>query len=331
MELSIIIPIYNTDLFKLERCFASVKNIIGPEYECLLIDDGSEFVVAEFCKEYAEKNQNFKYVRKLNRGVSSARNEGIIRAKGRYIYFVDSDDEIIPSFFCNITDIANEPDLIFTDLILVDENRKSRWSGITELSYEKIIERMIMDGKLNGPYAKFWKTEFLKQNNVMFDEQMVSGEDAFFLLSCIEYKPKMEYINVDTYFYHKEIKSGENRIVKDPQQCIEDCQKKYYKILTCIEKGRYNKKQKRFLNIKEVEQLIRELFDLQMTMVKINVLKPEIQDDFVQIIDDLDKNDLKQISIKNKLRVNIVTKTNMNLKKTIANLRKCYIRIKGLG
>ena len=92
--LSIIIPIYNTPCEKLQRCFASVQGIQTNTYECILVDDGSCKEIGQYAKKYASTSETFKYFRKENGGVSSARNVGIEVAAGEYIYFVDSDDAI---------------------------------------------------------------------------------------------------------------------------------------------------------------------------------------------------------------------------------------------
>lgn len=244
MKLSFIVPIYNTEPFILERCFESINCIEKLEYECILIDDGSKGEIGEFCADYSYNHKRFKYFRKKNGGVGSARNEGIRKAKGEYIYFVDSDDTIITDVFDQFVHGYENADLVFTDLILVDGQHKCRWGKMLGTTYDMVLKRLIMDGKINGPVAKFWKKDFLERNGLLFDETMVSGEDALFLLSFLCCNPKMMYANVDTYLYYKESKSGDNRISMYPYICIQDCEKKYKKILECIECGNYEKKRK---------------------------------------------------------------------------------------
>lgn len=92
-----------------------------------MIDDGSKGEIGEFCADYSYNHKRFKYFRKKNGGVSSARNEGIRKAKGEYIYFVDSDDTIITDVFDQFVHGYENADLVFTDLILVDGQHKCRW------------------------------------------------------------------------------------------------------------------------------------------------------------------------------------------------------------
>ena len=97
MDLSVIVPVYNTEIKILEQCIKSIMKLKNINYELLLIDDGSE---SENSIEYENliKNlnlKNIKYIYKENSGVSSARNLGVEKANGRFVMFVDSDDTII--------------------------------------------------------------------------------------------------------------------------------------------------------------------------------------------------------------------------------------------
>ena len=91
VELSIIVPVYNVEKY-LEECLNSISRIKDINYEILIVNDGSpdnsQKIIDEFCKN----NIRAKSFIKENGGISSARNYGLKRAKGEYIWFVDSDD-----------------------------------------------------------------------------------------------------------------------------------------------------------------------------------------------------------------------------------------------
>lgn len=330
MKLSFIVPIYNTEPFILERCFESINCIEKLEYECILIDDGSKGEIGEFCADYSYNHKRFKYFRKKNGGVSSARNEGIRKAKGEYIYFVDSDDTIITDVFDQFVHGYENADLVFTDLILVDGQHKCRWGNMLGTTYDMVLKRLIMDGKINGPYAKFWKKDFLERNGLLFDETMVSGEDALFLLSFLCCNPKMMYANVDTYLYYKESKSGDNRISMYPYICIQDCEKKYKKILECIECGNYEKKEKVELMIQEAEQLIHELFGLEMSMISVNVWDSKANFKFTEIIENIDGDLCEKVNKISKLKLGIMKSEQVKMKQIFSDFRRIYLKIKGL-
>ena len=97
MEVSVIIPIYNSEKY-LRRCIDSVLNQMFGDYEILLIDDGSTDCSSEICEKYSEKSSKIKVIHKPNGGVSSACNLGIDNSRGKYLMFCDSDDYVEPDW-----------------------------------------------------------------------------------------------------------------------------------------------------------------------------------------------------------------------------------------
>lgn len=92
MDVSVIIPIYNVEEY-LADCLESVRqNVRGLNAEVILIDDGSTDNSSVIAKLYAEQLEQFTYYRTENGGLSRARNFGVSLAKGKYLFFVDSDD-----------------------------------------------------------------------------------------------------------------------------------------------------------------------------------------------------------------------------------------------
>lgn len=88
---SIIIPCYNRANF-ISRTLESIRNQTYQHWECLIVNDGSEDDTEKIALDWCNKDSRFNYFYKNNGGVSSARNHGIIRAKGAYIAFCDDDD-----------------------------------------------------------------------------------------------------------------------------------------------------------------------------------------------------------------------------------------------
>lgn len=90
-KVSVIVPVYNVEKL-LQRCIDSILAQTFTDFELLLIDDGSKDKSGEICDEYAAKDSRIRVFHKQNGGVSTARNLGIDKAQGEWIYFVDSDD-----------------------------------------------------------------------------------------------------------------------------------------------------------------------------------------------------------------------------------------------
>ena len=111
-KFSIIIPIYNTECY-LEECIESVINQTYKNIEIILVNDGSPGNAEEICKKFLKKDSRINYFYKKNEGVAIARNFGITKASGNYIFCIDSDDTIEPQFIEKINrHLNNKPELV---------------------------------------------------------------------------------------------------------------------------------------------------------------------------------------------------------------------------
>lgn len=94
---SIIVPVYNTEKY-LADCLKSIEQQTFTDWEVCLVDDGSGPKAAQLCDLYAEKNEKIKVVHQQNAGASRARNTGMKHTEGKYVVFVDSDDQLMPEY-----------------------------------------------------------------------------------------------------------------------------------------------------------------------------------------------------------------------------------------
>ena len=86
--ISVIVPVYKVEQF-LSRCINSIRGQTYKHWELILIDDGSPDNSGKICDTYADRDQRILVIHQNNQGVSVARNAGLERAKGKYLYFVD--------------------------------------------------------------------------------------------------------------------------------------------------------------------------------------------------------------------------------------------------
>ncbi|MBB6275140.1 glycosyltransferase family 2 protein [Porphyromonas circumdentaria] len=91
--LSIVIPVYNVQDY-LHRCVESIFEQDYHDYEIILVDDGATDSSGAICDKLAKEHSSIRVIHKPNGGLSSARNAGLQRAVGKYIWFIDSDDYI---------------------------------------------------------------------------------------------------------------------------------------------------------------------------------------------------------------------------------------------
>ncbi len=122
-KISIVVPVYNVEKY-LDKCIQSILNQTFKDYEILLVDDGSTDKSGIICDDYASKHSNIDVIHKSNGGPSDTRNIGIKAAQGEYLYFLDSDDYIIPecleTLYLNL--INNKADLSCGSFGFFDDN-----------------------------------------------------------------------------------------------------------------------------------------------------------------------------------------------------------------
>lgn len=215
IRLSYIIPAYNMEKY-LDECILSILNKQFKNSEIILVDDGSTDGTAAICDRYVEEYEFIQVIHKENGGISSARNAGLNKARGKYVCFIDSDDFIKVDFAEKFLDIC---DINSLDVI-------RGWYGIYEEKDEVYVEHSfpdityankVLDGKqfLNKsisekanevvPWLGFFRREYLTEHKLQFPEGIAYEEDQLFFLetllcddSCRVYQSDIEF-----YTYRK--------------------------------------------------------------------------------------------------------------------------------
>lgn len=96
--ISVIVPCYNQARF-LSDALASLQAQTCPDWECIVVNDGSTDKTEEVAREWVKRDLRFRYLEKANGGLSSARNTGLAAAEGAYLQFLDADDALLPGKF----------------------------------------------------------------------------------------------------------------------------------------------------------------------------------------------------------------------------------------
>ncbi len=111
---TIIVPVYNTEDYLLQKCIRSIQNLTYKNYECLIIDDGSKQECADQLDSLCVSDQRIRVLHVEHRGNSFARNLGINEANGEFLMFADSDDMIISCLLNDAFRIIKEqnPDMV---------------------------------------------------------------------------------------------------------------------------------------------------------------------------------------------------------------------------
>lgn len=204
-KISVIIPVYNTEKY-LEKCLMSVINQTLKDIEIICINDNSADNSLNILEGFALKERRIKIIDlPQNIGVSASRNIGIDAAAGDYIIFIDSDDWWEPDLLHSVFSSINESDsdiAVFgsnycdNDKISVNEEQLTFLHDVSEFNH-KILKSNIT----YYAWDKLYKSDFIKNNNIKFIEQIAQTEDGIFSLECLSYNPKMIYIPKCFYNY----------------------------------------------------------------------------------------------------------------------------------
>ncbi len=190
VKVSVVVPVYNAAEY-LEQCLDSIINQTLREIEIILIDDGSTDNSAEICKKYLSDSR-VTYYHKANEGLAAARDDGMLRAEGEYIGFVDSDDWIEPTTYEKMYTAAktNDSDIVFCNCIQ-NENGYVFTPEMPDGPYtrdeikNKILTKTLAFIDKNGGKRsirwsnclRIYKTETLKNNNIRFDRRLRRSQD----------------------------------------------------------------------------------------------------------------------------------------------------------
>lgn len=239
-NVSFIIPVYNTELDKFIRCIDSIEQINNKNCELIVIDDGS---FEDFSKEYSiflKKYKNIKYYKNLNNGVSYSRNFGIDHSSKKYVMFVDSDDYLLYDELNNIN-VSLDYDIILFNHINICNDKEIKYSfdeGI--ILWDDLIVDHARKGSVSSPCSKLYKLSFLNKNHLRFKTNYVQGEDAYFNLECLSFKPTIFYYNHPIYLYDYSPDSTIKRWDKNFDKALEGKYDIYFKKMEIIDKLNLN-------------------------------------------------------------------------------------------
>ncbi len=217
--ISVIVPIYNAEKY-LNNCIDSIIDQSYQNIEIILVDDGSIDETQKICDSYANLDSRIKVYHKSNGGVSSARNYGLKKAKGKWISFVDSDDWLDKDYFKILHDsISSDVSIVCcgykrtsgTQVECINSDGKELYFTGTEF-IEKLLN--VQNG-YGFVHTKIYKKELI--DGVSFNETLKVAEDALFNMQVSKKANKIKVINKSLYNYRV---TGESAVRKFDENYI---------------------------------------------------------------------------------------------------------------
>lgn len=199
---SIIVPVFNTKPY-LDACLESILRQSYADFELLLIDDGSTDGSGSLCDAYASKDARVSVFHTENKGVSCARNLGLDHARGTFVMFVDSDDELPDGALANMT--AEDADFSVGGMVRVVKGRELEYRHQADRIYQKEEKERFLDDALpitvlmEGPAGKLYKKAIIRQNGLKFNETLHYGEDKVFIYTFLLYAETFRTLNDVVY------------------------------------------------------------------------------------------------------------------------------------
>lgn len=212
LKLSVIVPVYNVEKY-IRSCLESILNqkINDDDFEVIIVNDGSTDKSMDVISDIVETHSNFIVINQINSGLSIARNEGLSRAKGEYVLFVDSDDLLINNSLANLLIIAFESlaDMIVGGFIKMSDDEIASTIDRTNFG---TYSKNVMDGReaflnyFNPSQCYVWRSlyrkDFLEKKCLKFIPQ-IYFEDIPFTTECYLRSDKVLICNLPFYIYRQ--------------------------------------------------------------------------------------------------------------------------------
>ena len=221
IKVSVIVPIYNAADF-LRPALDSVIVQTLREIEIICIDDGSTDKSLEILKEYQEKDERVRIVTETNAGPALARNNGIRRARGEYLAFLDADDFYHPEFLESLYNLARRDVLdIAISQYDIYNTRKSRFEASAGADHSDIFTPgkvtskseypdIILASTTGAAWNKLFRRSFIEDKGLTFLQEVRMYEDVYFVVNAMSLAERVG--KVHKILMHHRIHSEQSRV-----------------------------------------------------------------------------------------------------------------------
>ncbi len=221
---SIIIPLYNAETY-ITRALDSVCAQTYHEFEIIIVDDGSTDCGYEICKGYSLNKEKLQLLKQKNSGPGTARNFGLQKAQGEFIFFLDADDYIDKLTLESTVSALRkrDSDLVIVEEMIVTENGKcspnphiglpheivQEYSDSYFCKKERYLELLVNFRSFRNPARKIfypckgrlYKNSIIRENNITFPDNTYFMEDLIFQMQYCSIAKSLTLIKKAYYYY----------------------------------------------------------------------------------------------------------------------------------
>ncbi|HDR7774517.1 TPA: glycosyltransferase family 2 protein [Bacillus tropicus] len=230
--ISVILPIYNVEMY-IEECLNSLVNqTIGVEnLEVIMVNDCSTDSTKSIMDKYSEKYSNFIsiHLEKNTGSPSTPKNIGVEQATGEYLIFLDPDDYVPKDAYEKLYKYAQKYKSDFVMGSLVRFNSQKQWkqpqlnTAMLQRYHRniKIEEKPEFLSVLGYLVNKLIKTSFFKKYKIQFNPSIKLGEDFIICNQLMLLAKRFSYIPENVYFYRMRDEEEENSLTQlEPYEAI---------------------------------------------------------------------------------------------------------------
>lgn len=213
--ISVIVPVYNSADY-LQVTIESILNQTYQNFELILINDGSTDDSGSICAKYSQMDERVKVIHQDNGGVSKARNSGLEKAIGKYVYFCDSDDYVFPDALDTMYREIGDNDILVcglfkqrlrkeevnlekVELLPRKKDNYKSWEA-TSVDHIKDIINELDTWTINGVYTLLLKKSIIENNKLRF-RNYYGYEDDMFAHEYLQYIHSAKKIDYEGYLY----------------------------------------------------------------------------------------------------------------------------------
>lgn len=210
--ISVIVPIYNVAEY-LEECLSSLENQTFLDFEVIMVNDGSEDESAEIAGRFERRNSRFVLINRENGGLSAARNTGLAAARGKYVYFLDSDDFLATDALDTLYSYSekNNLDVLkFAAYIFHDHEKDYQWVRENGYKYSgdypdvytgsDILQMFIKNNDIFPSCCLLFSRRELIMNNGLRFQKGIINEDNLFHFELLALSERVGILNEPLYY-----------------------------------------------------------------------------------------------------------------------------------
>ena len=302
VKVSVIIPVYNVENY-LEFCLDSIINQTLEDIEIICVNDGSTDNSLEILEKYSQNDNRFKVISQKNMGHAVATNNGIDLARGKYLFFMDSDDVLDLTALEKTFLAAEEKDVDFVFFKAINyDDEKDEYYETKNYSMEAVVDRVgenvfnyddLKDLSFNmavTPWTKLYNKDFIIKNNIRFPEGLIFEDNIVFwesLFNADRIYFLDEFLFTRRWYNSSSTRAGDKRFIDSIiiNSMIIDLFKEYGKFDQKSRSILYNRKiSLSYIRFRKVKEEFKAIYFDELQKNFVDWLREEQLYDFLQTV-----------------------------------------------